>query len=63
MSTSTGSSFAKHSDAIFLETSAKDSINITELFNAIGEHTPTDLHCPIPWPQPWEVRVTGGLCG
>lgn len=34
---STGETFAKNSDAIFLETSAKDNINVHDLFRTIGE--------------------------
>jgi len=34
---STGENFAKNSDAIFVETSAKDNINVHDLFRTIGE--------------------------
>ena len=34
---STGENFAKNSNAIFLETSAKDNINVHDLFRTIGE--------------------------
>ncbi len=35
-----GENFAKNADAIFLETSAKENINVHELFKAIGEPRP-----------------------
>ena len=33
---SAGANFAKNADAIFMETSAKENVNVHELFKAIG---------------------------
>ena len=37
--TSTGETFAKNTEALFMETSAKDGRNVQELFRTIGMYT------------------------
>ena len=50
-----GTNFAKHADAIFFETSAKESINVHELFKTIGNECRQLYYCM--WKHLYCTRV------